>query len=186
MGYLGTLAGHALMHDVCQDPLFRRFLHAYMDREATPTLPPVPGIDLGSYKADLFGRFANPNMRDTLARLCAESSDRIPKFLLPVLRANLASGGDIRCSVAVLAGWARYAEGVGEDGRPIEVVDPLRERLMAAAARQGDDPLAFVSDRELFGDLVDDARFAGTYVRTLDLVRSRGTRAALEEVLRAP
>jgi mannitol 2-dehydrogenase len=186
MGYLGTLAGHTFMHDVCQDPLFRRFLHDYMDREATPTLPPVPGIDLRSYKADLIGRFANPGMRDTLARLCAESSDRIPKFLLPVLRANLASGGDIRCSVAVLAGWARYAEGVGEDGAPIEVVDPLRERLMAAARRQADDPLAFVSDRELFGDLVDDERFAATYVRTLELVRARGARAAVEEVLRRP
>jgi mannitol 2-dehydrogenase len=184
LGYLGTLAGYTFMHDVCQDPLFRRFLHGYMDREATPTLAPVPGIDLDSYKADLIGRFASPTMRDTLARLCAESSDRIPKFLLPVLRDNLASGGDIRCSVAVLAGWARYAEGVGEDGRPIEVVDPLRERLMAAARRQAGDPLAFVSDRELFGDLVDDARFAETYVRTLELVRSTGTRAALEEVLR--
>jgi mannitol 2-dehydrogenase len=186
LGYLGTLAGHTFMHDVCQDPLFRRFLHAYMDREATPTLPPVPGIDLDSYKADLIGRFANPDMRDTLARLCAESSDRIPKFLLPVLRANLASGGDIRCSVAVLAGWARYAEGVGEDGRPIEVVDPVRDRLMAAARRQAEDPLAFVSDRELFGDLVDDARFAETYVATLQAVRTEGTRAALEQVLRTP
>lgn len=184
MGYLGTLAGYAFMHDVCQDPLFRRFLHGYMDEEATPTLAPVPGIDLDAYKADLIGRFSNPNMRDTLARLCAESSDRIPKFLLPVLRANLASGGEIRCTVAVLAGWARYAEGVGEDGRPIDVVDPLRDRLVAAARRQGDDPLAFVSDRELFGDLVDDTRFAETYRRTLELVRERGTRAALEEVLR--
>ncbi|RBY81190.1 mannitol dehydrogenase family protein [Blastococcus sp. TF02-09] len=186
MGYLGTLAGCTFMHDVCQDPLFRSFLRAYMDREATPTLPPVPGIDLGAYKDDLIRRFGNPSMRDTLARLCAESSDRIPKFLLPVLRANLASGGDIRCSVAVLAGWARYAEGTGEDGAPIEVVDPLRDRLMAAARRQAEDPLAFVSDRELFGDLVDDERFADTYVRTLELVRTRGARAALEEVLRAP
>ncbi len=186
MAYLGTLAGHTYMHDVCQDPLFRRLLHAYMDEEATPTLAPVPGIDLDAYKADLIGRFATPTMRDPLARLGAESSDRIPKFLLPVLRANLASGGGIRCSVAVLAGWARYAEGVGEDGAPIEVVDPLCERLMAAARRQADDPLAFVSDRELFGDLVDDERFAGTYRTTLELVRTRGARAALEEVLRTP
>ncbi|MGY1753584.1 mannitol dehydrogenase family protein [Blastococcus sp. SYSU D01042] len=186
LGYLGVLAGYTFMHDVCQDPLFRRFLHGYMDQEATPTLAPVPGIDLDSYKADLIGRFANPNMRDTLARLCAESSDRIPKFLLPVLRANLASGGGIRCTVAVLAGWARYAEGVGEDGSPIEVVDPLRERLMSAARRQAEDPLAFVSDREVFGDLVDDERFAVTYRDTLDLIRTRGVRAALEQVLRAP
>lgn len=186
MAYLGALAGHTHVHDVCQDPLFRRFLHGYLDEEATPTLPPVPGIDLDSYKADLVGRFANPTVRDTLARLCAESSDRMPKFLLPVLRANLASGGSIRCSVAVLAGWARYAEGVGEDGRPIEVVDPLRERLMAAARRQGEDPLAFVADRELFGDLVDDERFTAAYRTTLELIREQGTRAALEELLRRP
>ncbi len=186
MGYLGVLAGHTTVHEVCQDPLFRRFLHGYLDEEATPTLAPVPGIDLDSYKADLTGRFANPHMRDPLARLCAESSDRMPKFLLPVLRANLASGGEIRCAVAVLAGWARYAEGVGEDGAPIEVVDPLRDRLTAAARRQAEDPLAFVSDRELFGDLVDDARFADTYRETLRLIRTRGVRAALEGVLRTP
>jgi mannitol 2-dehydrogenase len=183
MAYLGTLAGYTFMHDVCQDPLFRRFLLDYMDREATPTLPPVPGIDLDTYKADLIGRFSNPNMRDTLARLAAESSDRIPKFLLPVLRSNLADGGDIRCSVAVLAGWARYAEGVGEDGRPIEVVDPRRDSLMAAARRQGEEPLAFVADRELFGDLVDDERFAGAYRDTLASLRTRGTRATLEALL---
>jgi mannitol 2-dehydrogenase len=183
MAYLGTLAGYTFMHDVCQDPLFRRFLLDYMDREATPTLPPVPGIDLDTYKADLIGRFSNPNMRDTLARLAAESSDRIPKFLLPVLRRNLADGGDIRCCVAVLAGWARYAEGVGEDGRPIEVVDPRRDSLMAAARRQGEEPLAFVADRELFGDLVDDERFAGAYRDTLASLRTRGTRATLEALL---
>ena len=184
MGYLGTLAGYSFMHDVCQDPLFREFLLAYMDREATPTLPAVPGIDLAQYKADLIGRFSNPNMRDTLARLCADSSDRIPKFLLPVLWANLASGGPIELCVAVLAGWARYAEGVGEDGAPIEVVDPRRDSLMAAARRQGEDPLAFVSDRGLFGDLVDDERFAATYRTTLELIRGRGTRATLEALLR--
>ena len=34
----------------CQDPLFAEFLLAYMDSEATPTLEPVPGIDLDEYK----------------------------------------------------------------------------------------------------------------------------------------
>ena len=48
--YLGYLAGYRLVHDVCQDPLFAEFLLAYMDREATPTLHAVPGIDLHAYK----------------------------------------------------------------------------------------------------------------------------------------
>ncbi len=86
--YFGYLCGYRLVHEVCQDPLFQRFLLSYMDSEATPTLRPVPGIDLAAYKRTLIDRFSNPNVRDTVARLCAESSDRIPKWLLPVVAAE--------------------------------------------------------------------------------------------------
>ena len=51
--YFGYLAGYRLVHEVCQDPLFAEFLLAYMDREATPTLHAVPGIDLHAYKRQL-------------------------------------------------------------------------------------------------------------------------------------
>ena len=105
--YFGYLAGYRLVHDVAQDPLFAGFLLAYMDREATPTLEPVPGIDLSEYKHNLIARFSNAHVRDTVARLCAESSDRIPKWLLPVIRHNLESGGEILRSAAVVASWAR-------------------------------------------------------------------------------
>ncbi|NIB32258.1 hypothetical protein HBB16_11695 [Pseudonocardia sp. MCCB 268] len=33
-------------HEVARDPAFAAFLRGYMDDEATPTLRPVPGIDL--------------------------------------------------------------------------------------------------------------------------------------------
>ncbi|HEY7719015.1 MAG TPA: mannitol dehydrogenase family protein [Pedococcus sp.] len=178
--YLGHLAGHRYAHEVCRDPLFVDFLLAYMEREASPTLPDVPGVDLDRYRHQLVERFANPEVRDTLARLCAESSDRIPKWLVPVIRANLASGGEIDRSALVVASWARYAEGVDEQGEPIEVVDRLRDRVMAAAARQGEDRLAFVRDRDLFGDLADDPRFAAAYTSALDALHTKGARATLE------
>ncbi len=180
--YFGYLAGYRLVHEVCQDELFQRFLLAYMDEEATPTLGPVPGIDLAEYKPDLIARFSNPHVRDTVARLCAESSDRIPKWLLPVITANLATGGEIRRSAAVVASWARYAEGVDEQGEPIEVVDRLRDSLVARARRQREDPLAFVADRELFGDLVDDERFVAAYRSALESLHERGARATLERL----
>jgi mannitol 2-dehydrogenase len=130
LGHLGRLAGYEYVHEACQDPLFREFLLGYLDEEATPTLPPVPGIDLRRYKADLVGRFANPSVRDTLARLCEYASDRIPQFLLPVIRADLAAGRDVRRSLAVLAAWARSAEGPDDAGRPIELVDLRRDALV--------------------------------------------------------
>jgi mannitol 2-dehydrogenase len=182
--YFAYLDGYRLVHEAAQDPLYRDFLRGYMDHEGTPTLAPVPGVDLEEYKETLIERFSNPEVRDTIARLCAESSDRIPKWLLPVVRRQLESGGPIERSAAVVASWARYAEGVDEQGRPIEVVDRLAGPLTAIARRQRDDPDAFIANRELFGDLVDDPRFAEAYRAALSSLHERGARATLESIVK--
>jgi mannitol 2-dehydrogenase len=180
LAYFGHLLGYRLVHDAAQDPLMRTFLRQYMDREATPTLPPVPGVDLDDYKRTLIERFSNPQVRDTIARLAADSSDRIPKWLLPVVRSRLAAGGEVTRAAAVVASWARYAEGVDEQGEPIEVVDRLAERLTRLARAAPD---AFIADRELFGDLAGDERFAAAYRAARDSLRERGARATLEALV---
>ncbi|GGK91121.1 mannitol dehydrogenase family protein [Mangrovihabitans endophyticus] len=180
--YFGYLAGYRLVHDVAQDPLFERFLLAYMEREATPTLAPVPGIDLDAYRHELIERFSNAQVKDTVARLCAESSDRIPKWLLPVIRHNLDSGGEIQRATAVVASWARYAEGTDEHGEPIEVVDRLKDTLIQTARRQRANPAAFIENRDLFGDLADNERFVATYTSMLASLHHKGARATLEEI----
>jgi mannitol 2-dehydrogenase len=179
IAYFGHLCGYKLVHEAAQDPLFRSLLSGYMDEEATPTLAPVPGVDLPEYKRTLIERFSNPEVRDTIARLCAESSDRIPKWLLPVVRRQLETGGEIRRSAAIVASWARYAEGVDEEGRPIEVVDRLADKLTEIARRQRKDPGAFIANREVFGDLADDERFAAAYRAAIRSLHDRGARATL-------
>lgn len=186
MCYFGHLAGYTYAHEAAQDPLFARFLLDYMDKEATPTLEPVPGIDLDSYKQTLIDRFSNEHIRDTLARLCAESSDRIPKWLLPVINANLERGGEIHRSAAIVASWARYAEGVDEQGNIIKVVDRLKEPLMAAAARQREEPLAFISNRQIFGDLIDNELFVQAYTEALNKLHEGGARDTLESLTSQP
>jgi mannitol 2-dehydrogenase len=182
LGYFAYLAGHRYVHEAARDPVLRRFVRAYLDEEGAPAVPPVPGIDLYAYKDTLIERFSSPAVRDTVARLCAESSDRIPKFLLPVIRERLAAGGEIRRAAAAVAAWARYAEGVDEQGKPIEVVDRLGDRLTAAARRQREDPDAFIADRELFGDLIDDERFVDGYRWALRSLHECGARATLERL----
>jgi mannitol 2-dehydrogenase len=183
MAYFAYLCGYRLVHEAAQDPLFQAFLLGYMDVEATPTLAPVPGVDLQGYKYTLLERFSNPQVRDTVARLCAESSDRIPKWVLPVVRAQLAKGGEIRRSAAVVASWARYAEGVDETGQPIEVVDRLRDSLMRAARRQRADPDAFIANQDIFGDLADQKPFVAAYRSALASLHQRGARATLESLV---
>jgi mannitol 2-dehydrogenase len=187
MCYLGYLAGYRFAHETASDPAFIEFLRGYMDEEGGPTLDEVPGVDLEVYKATLLARFANPEVRDTLARLCADSSDRIPKWLVPVIRTNLATGGEIRRSATVIASWARYDEGVDEQGGAIDVVDRLSAQLVRRARRERDEPLAFLRNEELFGDLVDDHRFRAAYAEaraSLHQVGARETLNALNETLR--
>jgi mannitol 2-dehydrogenase len=185
LGYLGSLAGSTFIHDVCQDPVFRTFLLGYLADEATPTLQPVPGVDLPAYRADLISRFSNPHIRDTLARLCVESSERVPRFLLPVVRDRLAVGGEVTRAAVVVAGWARWADGVDDLGRPLEMVDPRADALRAAARRAREEPVAFLADRDLFGDLAEDGRFTAVYRQAYASLRDRGARATVQAVLDA-
>ncbi|WP_380159045.1 mannitol dehydrogenase family protein [Kineococcus sp. R86509] len=181
--YFGYLAGYRLVHEVAQDPLFATFLLGYMEREGSPTLAPVPGIDLDAYRHELVSRFSNGEVRDTVARLCNESSDRIPKWLLPVVRHQIAHGGEFFRAAAVVASWARYAEGVDEQGEQIEVSDRIADRLVATAQRNRTDPTAFIADRALFGDLVDDEAFVAEYTATLASLHAHGARATLEAIV---
>ena len=181
--YFAYLAGYRLVHDAAGDPLFAKFLQRYMDEEGTPALKPVPGIDLDDYKRTAIERFANPGVRDTIVRLCFGSSDRIPQWLLPVVRENLRTGGPVELSAAVVASWARYAEGVDEQGEPIDVQDQLAENLVPLAKSQLDNPTAFIENTALFGDLVQQPRFVDAYVRTLDSLHRNGARATLEQLV---
>ena len=152
-------------------------------RRGHSDLPAVPGVDLDRYQDTLLERFSNPEIRDTIARLCAESSDRILKWLLPVVRARLADDGAVSHSAAIVASWAPYAEGADEQGRPIEVIDRRRDRVMALASEQHDEPLAFISNRELFGDPADQPRFAEAFAGWLESLHEHGTRATLQAVV---
>lgn len=183
LAYLGYLLGHRYVHEAAQDPLLARFVLSYLREEAVPTLEPVPGIDLVDYQATVLKRFANPHVADTLARICTDSSDRIPKFLLPVVHDQLDRDGQVRNAALVVAAWARYAEGVDEHGDPIEVVDQRREAVVARARRSRDNPLAFLDDPTLFGDLAQQPAFASAYVEALQSLHTDGARAALHRWL---
>ncbi|MEF2277275.1 mannitol dehydrogenase family protein [Deinococcus sp. YIM 134068] len=186
MSHLGLLAGYTYAHEVCRDSLFVDFLLGYMEAEATPTLRPVPGIDLAAYRHDLIARFASTAIQDTLARLVAEGSERIPKFLLPVVREQLATGGEVSRSALVVAAWSLYIaaaqEGPTSGNHLPALVDPRAEQLTDAVAREAGRPGAFLDLHEVFGDLGQNARFRSAYLGARDLLRRQGPLVALQTV----
>ena len=176
LAYFGYLAGYRYAHEAMAVPHLARLLTRYMDQEATPTLRPVPGVDLEDYKRSIIERFSNPEVRDTLARLCTDSSDRIPKFLLPVVRERFVAGGHAPLAAAIVASWARYAEGIDEDGETIHVMDRMRDGLMKRAQLKRSSPTAFLEERSVFGDLIDEPRFVVPYLDALAMLYESGSR----------
>ena len=154
-----------------------------MDEEATPTLPPVPGVDLDEYKSTLIERFSNPGVRDTIPRLCAESSDRIPKWLVPVIRPRLEDGGDVRR----VGGRGRELGALrvrdGRAGRADRGRRPPARPGLENARRAESDPDAFITDRDLFGDLAEHERFMEPYREALASLHERGARDTLSVLL---
>ena len=61
-------------------------------------------------------------------------------------------------------------------------MDRLHDRVMAAAAKHDEDPLAFLRDEELFGDLVEHEAFTTPYLHALQVLRTDGARALLTEL----
>ena len=171
LGLLGSLHGHPTI-DVCvADTLFATYLRRFMDFEVTPVLEPVEGIELDDYKDCLIERFGNPNIKDNLARICLESSSKLPKFLIATIRENLANGGSIEYATLVIAAWCYYSDkGVNQHGEQLDIVDAMKAELHQAAAATARDPLAFLKVEPVFGDLVYNKTFTHTYTTMIQAI----------------
>ncbi len=184
MSYVGILAGFAHVHEVCRTPSIAAFLREYMREEATPTLRPVPGIDLNQYCDQLIARFSSAAIADTLERQVVDGSERIPKFLLPVVREQLAMGGDIRRCAFVIASWSVFLEGVTETGFGVMIHDVRKDALTHAVRAEVMAPGALLDLGEIFGDLGQNERFRSAYVNARARIKSDGAIAAMESIKR--
>ncbi len=169
LGLLGSIHGHKTIDGCVTDPLFATYLRRFMDDEATPVLDPVEGIDLDAYKDNLIERFGNPNIKDSLARICLESSAKLPVFLVPTITENLARGGSIKYAALVIAAWCFYSDkGVDRHGARLDIEDALKDELHQAAEGTQNDTLSFLKLEPIFGDLVRNETFTATYSDMID------------------
>ena len=143
LGLLGALHGHPTINACIEDEVFKNYLRAFLDKEATPILGNIESIDLTDYKDSLLERFANPNIKDSVSRICAESSAKLPKFLIATIHENLAIGGSIKFATLVIAAWCYYSDKqVDQDRQPLEIIDAMHNDLHDAAKETVNDPLA--------------------------------------------
>lgn len=164
LGILGSIEHQATIDKAVSTPIFGQYLRLFMDTEATPALDPVEGIDISEYKDILFERFANPNIKDKLERICLDSSSKINTFLVPTVLHNLQTKGSIKLACLVLAAWCYYSDKrVNDKGEALDINDPLADELHACAKHTQSNKLAFLDMETVFGELKQDERFVAEY-----------------------
>lgn len=186
LAYLAAIEGIETVDKAMANPSIRSYVSSFLTNEAAPVLPPVAGIDIEAYIASLVERFSNPAVGDQVSRLCLDGSAKFPKFLLPTVRAQLASSppADITHSALALAGWCHYLNGVDCGGNPIVLADdPLLAEAKSHAAQSVETPEAFLSFGSVFGNLATDERFCAAFVLGLGRIREAGVASAIASCL---
>lgn len=183
MSYPALLAGLTWVDEACHDDQIVALLKGWM-REARLTLLPVPGVDLDAYCASLIERFGSVAVRDTLARQVVNSSDRLPKFVVPPLVESDQDHPN-HFGIFALAAWGVWiADAAAVSGG--DVTDGRAEELLAAGAREeAGDAAALLQIRAIFGDLGSDSALREAYWHYRTDIRERGVRPALAALLAA-
>lgn len=183
IAYFGLLLGFQYVHDVTNFDLITQFLIDYMNKEATSTLKLLLGFDVEAYKPKIVERFQNSFVKDTLGRLAVDGSDRVFKFVIPVIQDRLKKNETIYFSTAIVASYAFYVSGVNEKGEKIEVVDRASENLINLSKRLQKDASLIKDEHEIFGEVVRDERFVKVFAEIYDKIKSNGSEATLKWLL---
>ena len=184
IAYPGALFGIHFVHDVMAHPLISLYLKKLVTQEIIPTLPQVPGVDFDDYFAVIESRFANPEVCDTVPRLCQDASNRLPKFILPTIVANLEQGRDCAGLALVVALWCRLCAEGDVPNSKISIDDPQAKRLIKQASMAKVEPAIFLQMTDIFGTLSSNNVFVKHFTSILDMLWVSGTEKTLEWYLK--
>jgi mannitol 2-dehydrogenase len=131
-GLLGYALGYDRIHTAIKDGAINAVFNRYCSDEVIPTLDTITGMNYAEYVQQLIWRFGNPMINDSTARIILGSTDKIPKFVLPVITGQLErKNPQIRFAVLILAAWYYYLESEFKKNEMEAVQDLNRELLLS-------------------------------------------------------
>jgi mannitol 2-dehydrogenase len=183
MCYIGYLMGYIYIHEIMLDKQIEIYIEQLMNNEVTPTLPPVPGIDLEKYKRTLVERFSNPHIKDTALRVCMDGASKFPKFLVPTIVEQLKRGNHPHFCALAVGAWIRYLGGFDEQNKPITLQDALADELKLNELAANTKPSAkqVLNVQQVFGVLAENQQFAEAVEKVVQLLYKVGSKETLQQ-----
>jgi mannitol 2-dehydrogenase len=183
LSYPGALLGYTWVSQAAGDERIAELLRTFMAVDAAPLLDAPHDVDLTGYQSMVVGRFANPNVPDTVLRVAHDGAAKLPVFHRATAEGLIAAGADPRRSAFLLATFRKYIGGVDETGATFEVNEP---HLAAAdwALLTESDPLAALEAGPFKAWNLTASPVFGDHYRTIvTLLDEHGVGAAIDYAL---
>jgi len=111
MAYCASVIGRTTVYEAISDPRVRGWVEQWWDDAVTQV--PLPAEELDAYRASLLERFGNPRMKDQLARIAMDGSQKLPIRIVPTIKALLGQGIVAKGATRAVAGWVLHLRGLG-------------------------------------------------------------------------
>lgn len=131
LAYAGYHAGLPLVRDVMAHPGLAALVTRHMTAAAA-TLPPLPGIDLATYGAQLRERFSNPAIAHETFQIAMDGTEKLPQRIFAPACDALHNKGDLRPFAFATAAWMRHASRATHDCAPYALRDPRAAEIATA------------------------------------------------------
>jgi mannitol 2-dehydrogenase len=179
----GEVLGIDYISQCMQHPEIGELFRRVASTEVVPHVQPVPGMTPLSYVDLIDRRFSNPEIVDTVRRVAFDGSSRHTGFILPVLREALHQEKPYQGLTLSQAIWARMCEGTRENGSAIEPNDPYWAELNQVAKSAKNDPLIWLKQKHIYGELVENERFCQSFSFWFNKLWSEGVVLTIQHYL---
>ncbi|MGN0002738.1 MAG: mannitol dehydrogenase family protein [Sphingobacterium composti] len=169
VGLLGYALGYNTIHDAVLDPMISSVYNAYVHEEVIPVLSPISGVDYHEYYEKVKTRFANAMINDSTDRIISFSSDKFPKFILPIYQSQCElHKPKIRYVSIIVAAWWYYLRQNQIENGMSHVQDSLKGEWSIIFDDEDSSALKFIEYNPVFGDMGKNELFLSFYLEAIN------------------
>lgn len=129
LAYLGYLAGYQYINECMNDNNYKNVTHQLMLKYQAPTLNVPKNVNLEQYSNKLIERFSNPSLKHKTWQIAMDGTQKLPQRILDSIRWHIANNSDYSLLALTIAGWIRYIGGIDDNGQPIDIRDPMQDKI---------------------------------------------------------
>jgi D-arabinitol 4-dehydrogenase len=151
--YFGALKGYEYFDETIKNNELKDFYFEVQNLETIPSLKGNLPMDAYDYQKIIVERFNNEYIRDKVARICLDGSNKMQIFILPTIIKCLEAGIIPEKNISIIASWYVFMRRFADGKIPFDYFDAKWQQLQPFVAKGFE--AEFAKLNFLWGDLAD-------------------------------